>query len=241
MNRRGFIASLTVVSTLIGLMLSLQISARSASSQDDGGGNQSSLDLQEELMEQNQEHKLLLQQIEKAEKQLLTFETSGSSYEDRKKALEKDAAQLKAAAGITPVTGAGLEITIQADPTLPGYDANTVFDPQLNLTPVINYLFAQGAKAISINGYRFVGTSSLRDVGDEKNPVLQVNGHSIAPPYVIKAIGDVRAMNAVLTANGFAKNFNEIGEDFTVRTMSSLTVPGYHDVLPGRYAKEVTQ
>ncbi|WP_026961669.1 DUF881 domain-containing protein [Alicyclobacillus herbarius] len=241
MKRPGFVASLTVVSTLIGLMLSLQITARSNATSGTANTSSSSLDLQEELLEQNQEHKLLLQQIEKAEKQLLTFETSGSSYTDRKKALEKDAAQLEAAAGITPVTGPGIIITVQADPTLPGYDPHTVFDPQLNLTPVINYLFAQGATAISINGYRFVGTSSLRDVGDAQNPVLQVNGHSVAPPYVIKAIGDVSAMKAVLTANGFQQNFNEIGEDFEVESMSELTVPGYHDVLPGRYAKEATQ
>jgi uncharacterized protein YlxW (UPF0749 family) len=239
-NRRAFIGSLTVVSALIGMMLSLQISARTNSSGKDSG-NPSYLDLQEELLEQTQEHKLLLNQIQKAEKQLLTFETSGTSYTDRKKALEKDAQQLEAAAGMTPVSGPGVIITVQADPTLPGYDPKSVFDPQLNLTPVINYLFSQGAKAISINGYRFVGTSSLRDVGDPQAPVLQVNGHSVAPPYVIKAVGDVGAMNAVLTANGFKQNFNEIGEDFIVESKANLIVPGYHDVLPGRYAKEATQ
>ena len=101
---------------------------------------------------------------------------------------ELQAAQLRA--GLTQVTGMGLEITL--DDNYDGMRDNPSGDPNNyiihydDLLSVITDLRSAGAEAISINDQRFIGTTELRCVGN----VVLVNTTRIAPPFVILAIGD---------------------------------------------------
>ena len=101
---------------------------------------------------------------------------------------ELKTAQLRA--GLTQVTGQGVEITLDDNYTgmrdNPSGDPNKYIIHYDDLLSVVSDLKSSGAEAIAINDQRLIGTSELRCVGN----VILVNTTRLAPPFVIQAIGN---------------------------------------------------
>ncbi len=244
MKRNAFIWSLTGISAAIGFMLTVQISSRPQSSSDQ---LTSYVDLRTQIQEQLQENKVLEEEIAKQNALLLKYKNSAGENSKLLDALKQDAKSVEAAAGLTSVTGPGITIKIQYNPNLP-HDSDTaglfdlIADQEIGL--IVNYLFANGAKAISINGQRLVTTSSIRVVPlyDSSSAVLQVNTVPITMPYVITAVGDIDKMKAVLTLYSVADGLRSMQEDCIIKEYpgpNGVTVPRYKGSLPGHWAKEV--
>ncbi|MCL1805132.1 MAG: DUF881 domain-containing protein [Clostridiales bacterium] len=102
---------------------------------------------------------------------------------------ELKTAQLRA--GLTQVTGQGIEITLDDNYVgmreNPGGDPNHYIIHYDDILSVVTDLKSAGAEAIAINDQRMVGTTELRCVGN----VILVNTTRLAPPFVIQAIGNV--------------------------------------------------
>jgi uncharacterized protein YlxW (UPF0749 family) len=98
---------------------------------------------------------------------------------------------------------------------------------QQDLQAVINALRAGGAEAITLMGQRIVATSAVRCVG---NTVL-LHGRVYSPPFVVTAIGDVRALRAALSDDrgvAYFRTFvNRFGLGYTVRSERSVELPAY--------------
>jgi uncharacterized protein YlxW (UPF0749 family) len=244
MKRSAFIWSLTGISAAIGFMLTVQISSRPQSSSDQ---LTSYLDLRTQIQEQLQENQVLEEEIAKQNALLLKYKSSAGETSKLLDALKQDAKSVEAAAGLTSVTGPGITIKIQYDPSLP-HDGDTgdvfdlIADQEIGL--IVNYLFANGAKAISINGQRLVTTSSIRVVQglDESSAVLQVNTVPVTMPYVITAVGDIDKMKAVLTLYNVVEGLRTMQQDCIIKEYpgpNGVTVPAYDGPLPGHWAKEV--
>jgi uncharacterized protein YlxW (UPF0749 family) len=91
------------------------------------------------------------------------------------------------AAGLVPVRGAGLRITLD-DSTLaqsPEGNVNDLVIHSQDVQAAVNAAWRSGAEAISINDQRLVGTSAVLCVGN----TLLLNGTVHSPPYVIEAVG----------------------------------------------------
>ncbi len=134
---------------------------------------------------------------------------------------------IRALAGLTPVTGPGLVVTLQDSPKPPKEARPDVISSCLvhdrDVRDVVNELWAAGAKAISVNGQRMVATSSIRCVG----PVLLVNTTQIGTPVVIKAVGEPEAMKDGLTAGGgVAEGLGALGM-ITITRASRVQVRAY--------------
>ncbi len=204
------------------------------------------VDLRTQVQEQVQENQLLMNEVSKDRAQLAMYQAAQGHGGEMMAALQQDARTVAAQAGLTPVIGPGLRITIQYDPSLPYIQQyaglfEATADQQLGL--LVNDLFANGAKAISINGQRLVTTSSIRLVTTINNITsLQVNTVPITMPYVVTVVGDVNRMQAVLTINEVVAQLALMQEQCTVTSFTgsrSVTVPGYNGPLPGTWAKEV--
>jgi uncharacterized protein YlxW (UPF0749 family) len=246
LKERAFVWSLTGVCALVGFMLTVQLSSH-VKPQPTPGTLASYLDLRSEIQAQQEENRLLTDQIAKARAQIAQYEAAQNNQGDLEAALRRDEQQTAAAAGLTPVTGPGIEIKIQDDPLLtPVGSAAQDFQDRADvwISEVINDLFANGATAISINDQRLVTTSSIRWIkGLNTLPELQVNTVPVTQPYIIRAVGDVDHMTAELTLKDWQANFNIMQEDFIVtvhRGKDGVTVPAYHGPLPGKWAKEAT-
>ena len=117
-------------------------------------------------------------------------------------AMLRRAAELAAEAGMDPVHGPGLVVTLQDAQR----DANGRFPRdaspddlvvhQQDIQAVLNALWSAGAEAIQMQDQRIIGTSVPRCVGN----TLLLNGRTYSPPYTITAIGNAAAMQAALAA-----------------------------------------
>lgn len=242
MQRRVLMWSLTGVSAALGFMLTVQLSSRPEST----NSISSYLDLRTQVVEQLQEHQLLVQDISQESAQLAQFQASGGNTRAMRQALEQDANRVATAAGMTRTSGPGIVIVIRDDPNLPYYsqfagEFNKESDQEIS--QIVNDLFANGATAISVDDQRLVTTSSIRLVtGLSGEGTLQINTFPVVMPYVIKAIGNVDRMKAVLKVDNVVPVLNLMQEDCIVTAHNEplgVTVAGYDGPLPGAYAKEV--
>jgi uncharacterized protein YlxW (UPF0749 family) len=139
--------------------------------------------------------------------------------------------QLAVPAGLTPVRGPGVTVTLNdSTSTVPtGGDPNDYVIHEEDLQAVINALWAGGAEAIAVNGYRIIATTAIRCVGN----VLLLHGTTHSPPYVIEALGDPDELAASLerdeAVERFARAVQEfkLGLDVAAATDAPLELPAY--------------
>ncbi|EID15895.1 DUF881 domain-containing protein [Mycobacterium xenopi] len=128
--------------------------------------------------------------------------THGRSADSALAAMRAHSAELAGEAGLEPVHGPGLVVTLSDAQR----DANGRFPRdaspddlvvhQQDIEAVLNALWSAGAEAIQMQDQRIIATSAPRCVGN----TLLLNGRTYSPPYKISAIGDAAAMQAALAA-----------------------------------------
>lgn len=116
--------------------------------------------------------------------------------------LQAQAAPLALTAGVAPVRGPGLVVTLtdaqrDAEGRFPR-DAtpDDLVVHEQDILAVLNALWSGGAEAVQVQDQRLITTSAPRCVGN----TLLLNGRTYSPPYTVTAIGDVAAMQAALGA-----------------------------------------
>lgn len=156
-------------------------------------------------------------------------------------ALNNRIKELQLLAGLTPVTGPGLRITLQDNPevakensegALPGLPG-IVHD--YDVLQVVNELRAAGADAIAVKGIRITGYTPIRCVG----PAILINGRPVPAPFVIEAIGDPGDLHSALSMpNGIVDNLkNTGGIQVSVAEVKSLRLPDAGDLPTPRHAR----
>lgn len=126
----------------------------------------------------------------------------GRSSDAALAAMLRRSAELAAGAGMDPVHGPGLVVTLQdaqrdAEGRFPrDASPDDLVVHQQDIQAVLNALWSAGAEAIQMQDQRIVATSVPRCVGN----TLLLNGRTYSPPYAITAIGDAAAMQAALAA-----------------------------------------
>jgi uncharacterized protein YlxW (UPF0749 family) len=126
----------------------------------------------------------------------------GRSWDAALAAMLRRSGELADEAGMDPVHGPGLAVTLQDAQR----DANGRFPRdaspddlvvhQQDIQAVLNALWSAGAEAIQMQDQRIIATSVPRCVGN----TLLLNGRTYSPPYTITAIGNTAAMQAALAA-----------------------------------------
>ncbi|MBB3045036.1 DUF881 domain-containing protein [Nocardioides soli] len=126
---------------------------------------------------------------------------------------EEQANTLAIMAGLVPVTGPGIRITITENEGT--VDVDTMVD-------LVQELRTAGAEAIQINEeVRLVAQSSFDDaVGG-----IEVDGTTISSPYVVDVIGDPRTLHgAVDFPKGPRDQFEDEGATVEVEELASLDI-----------------
>ena len=150
--------------------------------------------------------------------------------------LAAELSRLDLSAGIVPVTGPGLVLTIddastKLDPSDPDVNprTSTEFDRgkvyAVDMQLIVNGLWEAGAEAISINGHRLTSRAAIRFAGE----ALVVDYRPLTRPYVITAIGDPGSLNAEFADNPGGRHLQML-TNFQVRgdveDRESVVVPG---------------
>lgn len=154
--------------------------------------------------------------------------------------LVKDLQQLKMNAGVLPVSGPGVIVSLDDSKksSKPGENPNLYLIHDDDLLKVINELRAAGAEAIAINEQRLIATSEIRCAG----PTVSVNNSRFSPPYVIRAIGDPKSLEASLKMRGgVIETLKFWGIQVSVTPEENVLVPAYKGAFRYDYAKPVRE
>jgi len=146
------------------------------------------------------------------------------------------------AAALVPVSGAGVEITlddapVRADGSMPD-DArpDDLVIHQSDVQAVVNAVWATGADGVAVMDQRLIATSAVRCVGN----TLLLQGRTYSPPFVVTAVADVSAVRAQLAASPqvavFQQAVEAYGLTFEVRERPSVMLPAYDGPLDLEYA-----
>ncbi|WP_235947564.1 DUF881 domain-containing protein [Candidatus Frankia alpina] len=135
--------------------------------------------------------------------------------------------ELAILAGTVPVAGSGLELTIR--------DLHRAVDASV-LVDALQELRDAGAEAIEIAGVRAVVSTY---VADEPGHGLIVDGTSVAPPYVLRVVGDAHTLDQALRIPGGVLDTVAArdGAQAGVRTSGHLEIRALRPAPSPRYAR----
>lgn len=137
--------------------------------------------------------------------------------------------RLEATAGLTPLTGPGVALTLSdaKEGSCPAANAELCRIQDTDLQAAVNTLFGAGAEALAVNGQRVIATTAIRNAGG----AVLVNYRVLASPYVIEVIGDPDALSAGVADSPFARDFADwtegYGLGYELEPVDELRLPAY--------------
>jgi uncharacterized protein YlxW (UPF0749 family) len=161
-------------------------------------------------------------------------------------AAQNSGARVAAAAGLQPLTGPGIVVTLDDAPRLPKGEVrrgNPTPDDlvvhQQDVQGVVNALWAGGADAMTIMGKRVITSTSVQCVGN----TLFFQDAVYSPPFVIAAVGDAAAMSKALDAERSVQLFRQAvaawGLGLGIERKDAIAVPAYDGPLALQHARRV--
>ncbi len=226
--------NITIFCTIVGVLISLQIK------------NVSGDDLYIPLKEIH-DYRLSIEAERKEIANLKEIiEVRTNSIKEYEKAIEEggileelmleELKEKKIIAGFTDLEGPGI-ILILDDGTREleeGEDPNNVLVHDMDILRLVNDLKIAGAEAISINGQRLLSNSEINCAGH----TIRINNQFFAQPFVIKAIGNPKVLEAALVAPGsYGELLKQYGIYIKVDTSMNVQIPRYPEEIDFQYLK----
>ena len=183
-----------LIAAIVSCLITIELLRYSGFSEADSAMIKKIESLASMLKEANEHNEKLSQEVISLEKEI--FELKHGISKAGSSIPVKEMYQL---AGFSNITGSGAIITIteQDDKINREKDyANTLQSD--DLLRLVNVLKAAGATAISVNNQRLVVTSEITNADNN----IIINKKKIAPPYVIKVLGDYDNIYSSLTMRG---------------------------------------
>ncbi|MBB6218746.1 uncharacterized protein YlxW (UPF0749 family) [Anaerosolibacter carboniphilus] len=182
-------------------------------------------------------HRILLDKKNQVKEYEIIKETGG----DIEDAMLQELEEQKLIGGFVDVEGPGV-ILVLNDGTrelFEGEDPNTVLVHDMDVLNLINDLKEAGAEAISINGQRVLATSEMTCAGY----TIRINNQVFAQPFIIKAIGDPKTLEAALKApDSYAQILKEFyGLYVEVNTVLNMKIDKFSEDINHRYLTEVKE
>lgn len=184
-------------------------------------------------------NRLYRDRIAELRSEISALEAAAAERSDSDRALAEQLASLRELAGLTPLRGPGVAVTladgVPARQTLPdnlGY--RVTFE---DLQDLVNLLFAAGAEGVSVNGRRITPLSGFRGDGVD---VLIDQGPPIDSPFKVQAIGPEASLQQLLQDPGALPDVRIRVQRFqlvyTWTTAPDLLLPAYDSSLALDYA-----
>lgn len=234
---------LFIVSAIIGVMLTIQLQSNLHPRKIE---SRSTPELRQSLQKELEKHKSLLADISKYNQLYYQYETSLNDGESIS-VMREELARTRKLAGLVSLEGKGAVVRIVDNPTSSpppvdgdlsaegGATQNSYVIDDEDLRWLVNSLFANGAKAVSLNGHRLISTTAIRNVGDS----IQVDTKTIQPPYEFKALGEPDVLISGLKLEGVEENFQLANKKVVFEKHEKLMIPAYHEQRKIQYMKPV--
>jgi len=227
---------LTAVSVAIGILLAIQI--RSAGELTSTVPDLRTSEMRVMLMEAMRHNQVLQEDLEALRQKVREYERTVTQGVGALGLLRTELDRARLLAGITPVRGPGLVVTLSDSkkPAVQGDDPRLFVIHDEDILKLINVLRAAGAEALSINGERLLATTEIHCAG----PTVSINNMRIAPPFVVSAIGNAAAMESSLRMRGgIVEVLGYFGMEVTITQHNALEIQGYTRPLRFEWAKPI--
>lgn len=145
---------------------------------------------------------------------------------------QRRAVEYAALAGLTPVTGPGVDVTLSdSSRAIPqGENPSAALVQDSDLTFLVMMLWYGGARAVAINGERVTAVTTITSSG----PTILINGRRLVAPFGVAAVGDPKVLRGVLeTRGGFAERARESGLGLRIEARPAVTVPAGREASAG--------
>jgi len=172
-----------------------------------------------------------------SEVDLLATEVNDLSLTKVDPALSSKIIELEQIAGLTPVTGSALKITLDDAPREPGSALPEGVAPddlvvhQQDVQAVVNAMWRGGATAIQVMDQRIISTSAIRCVGN----TLLLQGQIYSPPFVITAVGNTSDLQQALNDEPGVVLYREYVErldlGYDISILNQTTIPAFQGSL----------
>lgn len=169
-------------------------------------------------------------EVDRLEEARAELESDTSAERAALEQATNEADVLSILAGLVPVRGPGIRITITEETGR--VRANTFLD-------MVQALRIASAEAMQINGQvRVVAQTSFSDA----TGALEVDGQVLTSPYVIDVIGDPLTLEGALTIlDGPRVKLSEEGADVDVESLSSIDIETVREPVEPEYAQPVDE
>ncbi|MCX6368516.1 MAG: DUF881 domain-containing protein [Armatimonadetes bacterium] len=244
-RHRPWLTQITLLSIIMGGLLALSLKTQDRIRRD-LVGHASTAAMAEAYTKASNENQQLRKQVAQLRAQNQKYVAGIADEGNRStKAIAEELQKVNVLAGLTPVTGSGVIVTLRdskKQTTKPVGITDAAWQEataeylihDANIRDVINELKNAGAEAISINEQRVVGSTAIRCVGNN----VHVNAVPTAgSPVIIKAIGNPDLIQSGLLMRGGIKDHFVDPEMITVDKAETLTLPAFSGATPLRFAK----
>jgi uncharacterized protein YlxW (UPF0749 family) len=166
------------------------------------------------------------QEINQLEARRRQLESSQQAQSAALAAAQKQAQELAILAGVVPVTGPGIRITVTEGPQ--HVDVDSVLD-------TIEELRSAGAEAMQVNGkVRLVAQSSVQSTPSG----IEIDGVELTSPYIIDVIGDPHTLQGALSlSDGPIAQFQDSGATVDVQEQKALDITAVHPHASSQFAQ----
>jgi uncharacterized protein YlxW (UPF0749 family) len=171
-------------------------------------------------------------------------EELGTSVDDaRVDQVRRQARALRDDAGLAPVAGGGISVTL-SDAAVDDINSSTTVDldrfvvHQQDIQAVVNALWRGGARAVTVQGQRIISTTGIKCEGNS----VTLQGVPYPQPYVIAGVGDQTDLLLALQTDPVLAGYREdaadpaIGVGWDLALDSALVAPAYDGLLDLAYA-----
>jgi uncharacterized protein YlxW (UPF0749 family) len=143
--------------------------------------------------------------------EIATLRAAALGDDDVARSVEYQISTLDPVVGNAAVTGPGVLVVVDDSPSAAEDARDRVLD--IDLQVLANGLWEAGAEAISINGHRLSNLTAIRSAGD----AITVDYRSLARPYRVEAIGDVRTLQARFVETSAGAWWNDLAQNRRMR------------------------
>ncbi|MDN7244268.1 DUF881 domain-containing protein [Planococcus shenhongbingii] len=225
----------SIILFVIGLMAAIQYNTIN---EPDSRDTRDVWQIRQELAQEKRLHSELLSEIGTVDETLTKYEDA--STESPEQALKETVEDLQRLAGLTEITGPGIEVSIEPSPEAVALGLNIEdIAPDL-LIRLVNEINRHNGLYVSIDGNRIINTTAIRDI----NGATTVNTVPIqTPPFNIKIVSKSKEDTEKLYNHLMS---SRILDDFYIDNLSvivsepvdALTVEAYEKEIEYHYLEE---
>lgn len=235
------LALVAIVAIVFGFLVAVQVRAQLLTPTNQVARTQALLRSAQDLEHTNSAYR---DRIAELRAQISALEAEAAQRSSADMALTEQLASLRQLAGLTPLRGPGVTVTL-ADGQPDAQPGGTQLADHLgyritfeDIEDVVNLLYAGGAEGISVNGRRITPLSAFRSDGVD---VLIDQGPPLDSPFKIAAVGDRAGMERLLQDPNALPDVRLRVERFQVgfswTGASDLLLPAYDSSLSVEYAR----